>query len=457
MKNIKHGNSPVDSDPRRGESIDSLIKRILILELLLSKMSEQQQNNNFDRIMKEYSLLSELIEVKKKERLFQLENEKNTLAEVNSILEKAAGVLSKEGSKQNDLDNPLIEESESENEIENEIENEAKNQTNVKGGKMSLIEKFRVARRGLKMALETVLVSPVGAIRSFALIPVQTVIGEAGENDNTPGNNLSEQLESDVKKESESIPRKQKAKPELWTFLSSKSEKIKISDNPKVFVNATVVEPLMQNFNSIWTRISGSLCSVGSRRSEPNNRGNRFRVMTQAYEEDKKAELKAEKQQPRISCVFYEILLKVASQNNLNRNQVLAIIETAKVRGGIYNAANDLGEYLSEKDLETKPLNLITDGSGNFISKVTAQKFSADFQKECQACGIYSGRQGGKSVGLRLTFIPDDVVLRVKENSSERFEDYKANFVKAEELYLSGEIKKSVLSANFKAFYGKSR
>jgi hypothetical protein len=42
------------------------------------------------------------------------------------------------------------------------------------------------------------------------------------------------------------------------------------------------------------------------------------------------------------------------------------------------------------------------------------------FQKECEACGIYSGRKGGKSVGLRLTFIPDDVVEKFTKLSAEK-------------------------------------
>ena len=43
------------------------------------------------------------------------------------------------------------------------------------------------------------------------------------------------------------------------------------------------------------------------------------------------------------------------------------------------------------------------------------------FQKECEACGIYSGRKGGKSVGLRLTFIPDDVVEKFTKLSTEEY------------------------------------
>jgi len=43
------------------------------------------------------------------------------------------------------------------------------------------------------------------------------------------------------------------------------------------------------------------------------------------------------------------------------------------------------------------------------------------FQKKCEACGIYSGRKSGKSVGLRLTFIPDDVVEKFTKLSAEKY------------------------------------
>ena len=50
-----------------------------------------------------------------------------------------------------------------------------------------------------------------------------------------------------------------------------------------------------------------------------------------------------------------------------------------------------------------------------------AEVMHLKFQKECEACGIYSGRKGGKSVGLRLTFIPDDVVEKFTELSAEKY------------------------------------
>ena len=62
------------------------------------------------------------------------------------------------------------------------------------------------------------------------------------------------------------------------------------------------------------------------------------------------------------------------------------------------------------------------------------QKFSAAFQKECEACGIYSGRKGGKSVGLRLTFIPDDVVEKFTNLSPAEY----AELVSKSESNLSG-------------------
>lgn len=50
-----------------------------------------------------------------------------------------------------------------------------------------------------------------------------------------------------------------------------------------------------------------------------------------------------------------------------------------------------------------------------------AEVMDLKFQKECEACEIYSGRKGGKSVGLRLTFIPDDVVEKFTKLSAEKY------------------------------------
>ena len=170
-----------------------------------------------------------------------------------------------------------------------------------------------------------------------------------------------------------------------------------VIEKPSRNVKASLFSPLMTlNEKHIWYVAEDPDGSLN-----PNNRANKFKVVDGIYGKEKS-------DTSEIKDTFIDILLKVAAgsedgptRQSLTQRQVLAIIAKAKERGGIKNEANAQGEYL-------KPASEIEDILG--IPAVEAKKFSAAFQKECEACGIYSGRKGGKSVGLRLTFISDDVV-----------------------------------------------
>ena len=61
--------------------------------------------------------------------------------------------------------------------------------------------------------------------------------------------------------------------------------------------------------------------------------------------------------------------------------------------------------------LKTDLISLIED---NFR---IAKKFSKQFQDECKACGILSGR-GESNVGLRTSFIPLTVANKIEQNLS---------------------------------------
>ncbi len=208
-------------------------------------------------------------------------------------------------------------------------------------------------------------------------------------------------------------------KQEGWSFfrsnlIASKALKPNASNdnhNPRASIQATLVAPLMTNLKSVWREIGRTFYTE---RNKPdlkgiffsNNRANKFKVVSGIYDEDNPSK---EVQEERIKNTFIQILAKVANENDLNKNQILAIIETAKVRGGIFNAINPVsGNYFEVSKLPKVEIE------GGKVSTATAQKFSANFQKECQACGIYSGRLGAKSFGLRLTFVPDDVVGFIK-------------------------------------------
>ena len=179
---------------------------------------------------------------------------------------------------------------------------------------------------------------------------------------------------------------------------------------PSGSVKASLFSPLMKkNKKNIWYVAEDSDGSLN-----PAIRANKFKVVDGIYgKEEEKSETS------ELEDTFIDILINLAAgsevrpkRQKLEQAQVLAIITKAKERGGIKNEANKKGEYL-------KPASKIEDISD--IPAVEAKKFSAAFQKECEDCGIYSGRKGGKSVGLRLTFIPDDVVDKFTKLSAEEY------------------------------------
>ena len=177
---------------------------------------------------------------------------------------------------------------------------------------------------------------------------------------------------------------------------------------PSGSVKASLFSPLMKkNKKNIWYVAEDSDGSLN-----PAIRANKFKVIEGIYGKEKS-------ETSELEDAFIDILINLAAgsevrpkRQKLEQAQVLAIITKAKERGGIKNEANKKGEYL-------KPASKIEDISD--IPAVEAKKFSAAFQKECEACGIYSGRKGGKSVGLRLTFIPDDVVDKFTKLSAAEY------------------------------------
>lgn len=183
-----------------------------------------------------------------------------------------------------------------------------------------------------------------------------------------------------------------------------------VEKKPSGSVKASLFSPLMkQNEKNIWYVAKDP---DGSR--NPAIRANKFKVVDGIYgKEEEKSETS------ELEDTFIDILINLAAgsedepkRQKLEPAKVLAIIAKAKERGGIKNKANKRGGYL-------KPATEIEDISD--IPAVEDKKFSAAFQKECEACGIYSGRKGGKSVGLRLTFIPDDVVDKFTKLSAAEY------------------------------------
>ncbi len=153
----------------------------------------------------------------------------------------------------------------------------------------------------------------------------------------------------------------------------------------------TLYKPLSINQKSIW---------------KDDERGNKLKVVNGVYG------LNDEDAQDEIEQTLINIIITVAADPSLNMtlNQVLLVIEESRKAGGISNKwLKDEDVYKGKDELEFV--------SG--VSFATAKKFSKMFQKECDACGILSGRKGGKEVGLRTSFIPKTVTDTIEKEASE--------------------------------------
>ncbi len=221
--------------------------------------------------------------------------------------------------------------------------------------------------------------------------------------------------------------------------------------NPKPLVKAILVFPLLKNVASIWHIVAQTFSNDNQKDLEglnAKNRANKFKVMKEVYHEELELNTK------KLNYAFFSIIIKIADENNLNKDQVVAIIKKAKQRGGIYNQADSQGNYLKKVDLKNIAEIKIKNFFGiETVSVNKAQKFSADFQKECEKCGIYSGREDGKDVGLRTTFIPDDVVEQLSSETNV-FKNSKAKenakiFVNQ----INKEVRSTVAYAQFKDAY----
>lgn len=193
---------------------------------------------------------------------------------------------------------------------------------------------------------------------------------------------------------------------------------------PSVQVKARLVETLAKDTKeNVWRRMADSKVS---------NRANKFKVVDgiKQYENDD-GSVSAEK----IQETFIKIIEKISAETGFEKKDVLELIKQAKARGGVSNEVNsETGKYKSEN--ERSEIAVIRN-----ILPADAKKFSALFQRECKACGIYSGREGGKAVGLRLTFVPDEVVDKLSGMQNVEFQQAKLSAKK----YLDEGVKKSAI------------
>ncbi len=204
------------------------------------------------------------------------------------------------------------------------------------------------------------------------------------------------------------------------------AEKIVIKTQARS-TNAIATNSLTINLGSILHKKDGIKKAEDFIDYQKNKQGSNFKVADGVY--GQKDDILEEKLQQNIKNTFIFILAKIAAEPDLNfsKDKVLAIIEEAKKRGGVYDISNDEIKNFSETQILNNKSFVAQGESGKdhvLISK--AQKFSSFFQAECKKCGIYSSHEDHKAVGLRLVFIPDDVVEYVKKQMEQQiFEQLK--------------------------------
>lgn len=190
---------------------------------------------------------------------------------------------------------------------------------------------------------------------------------------------------------------KDDAKPKEDDFTINYSAIEKKEIKPATSIKVTYYAPALKENENIWqTKVGEEFIS--------NNRKNNYRVIDGVYEDEDK-----------IKNVFKQIIANCAEKYGLKNDEVQKIIHHAKANGGVaYKMSIDNQKYAK--------LNSDYSNSDNKLESVELRKaknFSAMFQRECESLGIYTGRTGKNlSVGLRLTFLPDDVVKELDLSSS---------------------------------------
>ncbi|GDX35570.1 hypothetical protein LBMAG18_00810 [Alphaproteobacteria bacterium] len=134
--------------------------------------------------------------------------------------------------------------------------------------------------------------------------------------------------------------------------------------------------------------------------------------------------IRCKKSVNEVENVIENTLEELKKKHNMSDEELVLAIAIAKTFGGIGSA---LGQIKNKIDGINAPLqnqaeqNQVEKNFFQLCGSIFTQtnrkkfcKFSADFQKECQKKGIYSGRQEltdqqARNYGCRLTFVPDEV------------------------------------------------
>ena len=188
--------------------------------------------------------------------------------------------------------------------------------------------------------------------------------------------------------------------PDKKSFFATSASRL-------VEIVTTLYRPQSISFNSYW--------------HSDKTRGNDFKTVINVYS-------KGEKQ---IEKVLLNIIILAASKCNkvvgeglkvpMNLQDALNVIEKAQMQGGVYHKKSDAGHPAEFVPWEVK--------------------FSAQFQLECQRCGILTGRKNASdpNCGLRTTYIPFSVTKELEKivDTPKTDEKYQKKLVKEAQLCVS--------------------
>lgn len=125
-------------------------------------------------------------------------------------------------------------------------------------------------------------------------------------------------------------------------------------------------------------------------------RKNKFKILASAYDGENK-ERKGFKAQEMMRHIVFAASHDPFSGHNMTTDEFLRAVKYAKKYGGL---GSDLQDRVAEK-LSPRDSQLFRD-------------FSQRFQRMCEECGIYSGKEGS-FVGLRLAYLPTEVIGNIAD------------------------------------------
>ncbi len=193
--------------------------------------------------------------------------------------------------------------------------------------------------------------------------------------------------------------------------------------NSPVVMDVLKIEPEMKqdNASNIWNQKK----DPSSKDCISSDRQNRYRVAKTVYQKEGEEVV----DQKLIKNVFRQAIVSCAQECKLTSSQdVIDIITLSKKRGGISNKLNTKTEKYQKTEKDAEEL------ANSRLNPKIIRKFSALFQKKMGEMAILTGREGNNVlfVGLRLTFLPDDICDEIAnrkndffyKNGSSEFERY---------------------------------